>query len=127
MEDSPSFVLLYSFVRKRNKQAKKQKPPYLTQGDEILGVAISIFKKLKYIIGLPVLDSPLEFYTWLAAWSLVVDLGNAGEEAIIQLMQRNPAKEQEGHPSPPRQLRKIGVYRELSFLGICFLFHCQRP
>lgn len=92
-----------------------------------MGVAISIFKKLKYIIGLPVLDSLLEFYMWLAAWSLVVDLGSAGKEAIIQLMQRNPAKEQEGHPSPPRQLRKIGVYRELRFLGICFLFHCQRP
>lgn len=92
-----------------------------------MGVMISIFKKLKYIIGFPVLDSLLEFYMWLAAWSPVVDLGSAGKEAIIQLMQRNPAKKQEGHPSPPRQLRKIGVYRELNFLGICFLFLCQRP
>lgn len=116
MGNSLYFVLLYRFLRKQNKQTNK--PAYLSQGNGIWGVMISIFEKLNYVIGIPVLDLFLIFCMYLAAWSLILVLGNGRKEAIIQLMQRNPVKEQERHPSPPCQLQKICVYRELSFLVI---------
>lgn len=71
-----------------------------------------------------------------AAWSLDIDLGSGRKETVIKQMQRNPAKEQERHPSTPGQLQKIGVYRELSCLammlslplsGRAIMSHKQRP